>query len=404
MTRIISRTNWRQVACAALVRDVGATLGISRHATLLGLLLMMVLPVAVYAAPAREEGPPPLVTVVPVVEQDVNLPAEHVGHIEAIQEVDLRARVSGFLEQVNFKEGSNVKAGDLLYLIEQAPYQARVAAAKAVVARAEAAVSRTGRYLERLRNASVDSIPATEVDVAEADALQAAAELESARAALELAQLDLRYTRITAPINGRIGATSLSKGNLAGPESGSLAKIVQLSPIRVQYALSENDRGAVEAARAAAQQANPSNTNSLQVRLRLPDGSLLEAPGRIDFLDNRVDPKTGTLAVRAIFANRDGKLLPGQYVTVLVSQSQPREKPLVPQAAVLEDREGRYVLLVNGQDQVEQRRITTGKTIGTNWVAESGLNAGDLVITQGLQKVHPGQSVKTVIDDAAQKD
>ena len=379
-----------------------STLRNSRLAALLGLLLLMALPVATKAAPAKDAGPPPLVTVAPIVEQNVNLPAEYIGHVEAIQEVDLRARVSGFLEQVNFKEGGNVKAGDLLYLIEQAPYQARVAAAKAVIARAEAAVSRTDRYLERLRNASAGSIPATDLDAAEADALQASAELESARAALELAQLDLGYTRITAPINGRIGATSLSRGNLAGPESGALAKIVQLSPIRVQYALSENTRDAIEAARTAVLSKSPASR--LHIQLRLPDGSLLEDPGQIDFLDNRVDPKTGTLAIRAVFANRDGRLLPGQYVTVLVNQSQPRDMPLVPQVAVLEDRDGRYVLLVNGQDQVEQRRITTGRTIGTSWVAETGLKAGDLVITQGLQKVRPGQTVKTVIDDVVQKD
>mgnify|MGYP001409906019 CR=1 FL=1 len=366
------------------------------------LLLFAATAGTVAAAPAGKEAPAPLVTVTPVSVRDINTPTEHVGHVEAIQEVALRARVSGFLEQVNFREGSDVKAGQLLYLIEQAPYRARTDAAKAEVASAEATLARAVQYLQRLRNASAGSVSATDIEAAEADKLLAGARLEAARAALVLAELDLQYTRITAPIDGRIGATALSRGNLCGPESGSLANIVQLSPIRVQYAISENDLVAVKATRAAV--STGKTASPLQLQLRLPGGNLLEGNGRIDFIDNNVDPKTGTLAVRGIFENRNGQLLPGQYVTVLINESKARLKPLVPQAAVLEDREGRYVFLVDNEEKVEQRRITTGSTVGSEWVVESGLNLEERVIVEGIQKVRPGQTVKTTLAGAMQKD
>jgi membrane fusion protein (multidrug efflux system) len=372
------------------------------RAFLLGLLLSATGPCVVAAAPAGQESAPPLVKVAPIITRDINLPMELIGHVEAIQEVALRARVSGVLEQVNFKEGSDVRAGDLLYLIEQAPYQARVDAAKAEVASAEATLVRTGRYLQRLRNAAAGSVPATDVESAEADDLQARAELEATKAALVLAELDLSYTRITAPLNGRIGATALSRGNLCGPESGPLAKIVQLTPIRVQYTISENDLATLLATRAAATADKASSP--LQLQLRLPDGSLLDDFGRVDFVDNSVDRRTGTLAVRALFENRDGRLLPGQYVTVLIRARTGLLKPLVPQAAVLEDREGRYVFIVDDQGQVEQRRITTGATVEAAWVVESGLKADERVIIEGIQKVRPGQTVKAIMDGSLPKD
>ncbi len=140
----------------------------------------------------------------------------------------------------------------------------------------------------------------------------------------------------------------------------------------------------------------------MQPRIRLSDGNLLETRGRIDFVDNRVDPTTGTIAVRALFENPDGLLLPGQYVRLVANQAAEEKLPLTPQASVLEDRDGRYVLVVNMQNQVEQRRITTGVAVGNLWAVETGLSAGDQVIVQGLQKVKPGQTVKTTTVDATQ--
>ncbi|MBE0575447.1 MAG: efflux RND transporter periplasmic adaptor subunit [Desulfuromonadales bacterium] len=360
------------------------------------LMFLLTLTMEATAAPAKEEAPAPLVTVVIVAEQDVNPPKEYVGHVEAIQTVELQARVTGFLEQVNFKEGGKVRAGDILYVIEKAPYQARVAAAKARVAKAQATLNQARNYQERLQNVRTGGVSATDIESAEASELESRAELEEARAALELVELDLGYTRISAPINGRIGATALTRGNLCGPTSGPLARIVQLDPIRVRYAVSENDLVAVKMA--LADSASGKEKNLLRVQIRLPGGETLNLSGRVDFVDNLVDSSTGTINIRLVFDNPEGLLLPGQYVTVLVSRGQDKLTPVIPQSAVLEDRDGRYVLVVNAQNQVEQRRISTGATSGALWAIESGLASGEMVIVQGLQKVSPGQTVKTMIE------
>ncbi len=361
------------------------------------LLLLFPPAMEAVAAPAKKEVPLPLVTVVTVAEQDVNPPNEYVGHVEAIQVVDLQARVTGFLEQVNFKEGSDVQAGDMLYGIEQASYQARVVAAKARVAKTQATLTRAINYLKRIQNVRTGGVSATDIESAETDELESRAELQEAISALDIAELDLSYTRISAPIRGRIGATSLTIGNLCGPASGPLAKIVQLDPIRIQYSVSENDLSAIKMA--LKDSSSGQAKDLLRSQIKLPGGEILDLSGHVDFVDNVVDASTGTISVRLVFDNPDGMLLPGQYVTVLVSRKQARLQPVVPQAAVLEDRDGRSVLVVNAQSQVEQRRIKTGPTIGTLWVVDSGLTAGERVIVQGLQKVKPGQSVRIMSND-----
>jgi RND family efflux transporter MFP subunit len=352
---------------------------------------------AVAAQPDEGGGPPPLVTVTAVTERDVNPPAEYVGHVEAIQSVDLRARVDGFLEQVKFREGSDVSAGDILYIIEQAPYRAQVDVDKAKVAQAEATLTKAGRYLQRLRAMSSGLVSDLDIDNAVADELHARAQLQEARADLELSKIDLEYTIVRAPIKGRIGPTAFTKGNLVGPDSGPLARIVQLDPIRVVYSISEND---LEAVRRAIDDSLPDKKKyTLVPRIELPSGEVLKNAGYLDFMDNTVDTKTGTIAIRALFDNHDGVLLPGQYVTVLIRHSQGKQLPMVPQAAVQEDHEGRYVLVVDNEHRVVQRRITTGPVIDTQWAVESGLAAGEKVIVQGVQKVQPGQTVKTVTED-----
>ena len=364
------------------------------------LLLLALSTVLAGAAPAKQEPPPPLVMVSTVAEQEVNPAVEYVGHVEAVQEVDLQARVSGLLEQVNFKEGSDVRVGDLLYVIEQAPYQARVNAAQARMNKAQVALTRARDYLQRIQNVRSGGVSATDIESGEADVKAAEAELQETNAALALAELDLGYTRISAPISGRIGATALTKGNLCGPASGPLARIVQLDPIRVRYSVSENDLAAVKMA--LDDSSSKQKKSLLQTQIRLPGGKLLGLSGKVDFVDNKVDAATGTISVRLIFDNPEGLLLPGQYVTALLSRKQARVMPMIPQAAVLEDREGRYVLVVDAQSQVEQRRVKTGAISGQQWAIESGLVSGEVVIVQGVQKVRPGQTVKTTTVDAAQ--
>jgi membrane fusion protein (multidrug efflux system) len=328
-----------------------------------------------------------------VSEEVVNPPAEYVGRVEAVQAVDLRARVEGYLEQVRFQEGGDIHAGDLLYVIEQAPYKAAVAEARAKAAQAEASLTNARQYLERVRAVRSGAVSATDLDRAVSEEREAKAQLQETEASLEAAELDLGYTTIMAPIDGRIGRTAYTQGNLVGPNSGRLARIVQLDPIRVVYSVSENDL-------MDTRMANAGNKDEercrLVPRIRLPGGKMYPVEGRIDFVDNEVEPNTGTIAVRAVFENEGGILLPGQYVTVLLSCGEGRRLPVVPQSAVLQDREGRYVLLLDEDNRVQQRRVTTGAAVGTNWAVTSGLVAGETVIVQGVQKVQPGQIVEPV--------
>jgi len=371
--------------------------GLVSWCLLAGLFLTLAFPLfAIAGPPGSDDGPPPVVTVVPVTLQDVNPPEEYVGHVEAIQVVDLQARVEGFLEEVRFKEGNFVHAGDLLYVIEQAPYQASVRADKARVEQLQAVLTKASQYLERVRTVRSGGVSAADIDTAVAAEAQARAQFEEARATLDRSELNLGYTAIRAPISGRIGRTAYTAGNLVGPSSGPLARIVQVDPIRVIYSISENDMTTIQMAlKDAAQRLK----NALLIpHLRLPTGQTYPIAGQLDFVNNQVDAATGTIAVWAEFDNPDAVLLPGEYVTVLVTRSQPKLMPVIPQSAILEDHDGSYVLVVDDQNRVIMRRVKTGPVIGVNWAMESGLSVGERVIVEGTQKAQPGHIVKPVTE------
>jgi membrane fusion protein (multidrug efflux system) len=335
----------------------------------------------------------PLVTVAKVTEEDVNPPAEYVGHVEAIQAVELMARVQGYLDRVNFKEGSDVRANDLLFVIEQAPYRARVEANKAKVEQETANLEKARQFLKRVKSVRTGGVAGRVIDDAVTDEMHAGAKVEEAKANLKLSEIDLGYTEVRAPIKGRIGSTAVTRGNIVGPDSGPLAKIVQLDPIRVTFSVSESNLAAVKAAFGDSLQDKRSRT--MVIRIKVPGVGIFKNAGHVDFVENEVDTASGTIAVRAVFANHDGLLVPGQYVTVLVSQDRGARLPVVPQEAVQEDREGRYVFTVDMNNMVVKRPITTGPSIGAKWAVKEGLTGGEMVIIQGIQKVKPGQSVKT---------
>ncbi len=355
----------------------------------LGVLLAGLLPLPLASAQ------PPGVSIAVITEQDVNPPLSRNGRVEAVQSVDLRARVEGVLEEIHFKEGEDVQKGDLLYVIEQAPYKAALQVAEAEIKKAEAALANARQFLKRLKSTRKGAVAESDLEAAASTELQAKASLMEAEARLLQSKLDLDYTRIRAPIAGRIGKSALTVGNLVGPNSGVLARLVQLHPIRVVYSVSE-DRVFNVRLESKGQTSEALNA-SFVPEIEMPNGVMYAHTGKIDFVDNQVDSGTGTVAIRTLFPNPDTLLLPGQFVKVVVRRNEAKRMPIVPQAAIMEDREGRFVFIVDGDNTVLQRRIRTGASVGTGWAVEEGLQVGESVIVQGIQKVRPGQIVRPIM-------
>jgi membrane fusion protein, multidrug efflux system len=333
---------------------------------------------------------PPSVSVQPVLSRQVTETGDFVGRVAALNKVDIVARVTGFIGKRNFTEGQMVKTGDLLFRIEPDTYKAAVDQQAANLAKAKATEVNANLQLQRAQalvknqnvpQATVDELAATEQS-AQADILQA-------QALLEQAKINLSYTEIFSPIDGRIGIANYTVGNLVSPSTGILATIVSQDPIYVTFQASEAD--VVEYRRRVA--ASADKDPHVVVHIRLPDGSIYSHPGLTNFLDVQVQADTDTVTARALLPNPDGELIPGGVVGVIVERGKPRYALLVPQAAVLLDQAGHFVLVVDDSKKVEQRRITTGPDHGKNIEVESGLKEGELVITDGIQKVHPGQAV-----------
>lgn len=358
--------------------------------------LIMISTLFFYSTVCAQQPPAPQVRVMTIREQNIVPANEYVGHVEAIQSVELRARVEGFLEEVSFTEGDYVREGQVLYRIEPDGYAARVAMEKARVAQAEAELARAQSHLKRMQSVNPQSISALDLDNAVAAKLAARANLAAARATLEDSELNLAYTTVSAPISGRIGRTGYTRGNLVNPASGVLATIVQTAPVRVAYAISENDFNAVKK---ALREMDTPGERRLSPRLILPGNELFPETGQVVFVDNRVDTATGTITVRARFDNAERLLLPGQYVTVQVRAADPKLMPVVPQSAVLVNQGGRYVLTVKDGIATSQP-IVTGTALDRMWAVESGLQVGDQVIVSGIQKVQPGQPVTVLPDDS----
>lgn len=344
---------------------------------------------------AQTAPPDPLtaVTVTPVKLEEVADTVERVGRVQAVDDVELRARVRGFLEQRPYKEGADVQEGDLLFVIEQAEYQTAVARAQAQLARANAELDNTLRA--RNRAASLrerGNISQAAHDDAIAAHLQAQADVKAAQAELRAAELNLSYTEIRAPFAGRIGRSTYSVGDLVGPDSDPLAELVSLDPIYVYVEVPENVL--LEARRKNAELTNSGDPVPVVTpRIRFRDGKEYPHPGIVDFRDNRINPTTGTQTARAVFANPDKLLLPGQYVEVVVQIGEKEKRLVIPQASVQEDQAGRFVLVVDDANQVSIRRVVLGEQNGINYVVDSGLSEGERVIFQGVQKVRPGMTV-----------
>jgi membrane fusion protein, multidrug efflux system len=344
-------------------------------------------------AVAQGAPPPPAVTVAPVVTREVQETGDFIGRVTAVDKVDIVARVAGFIEQRNFTEGQNVKKGDLLFRIEQATYKAAVDQQRASLAKAKATETNAALQLERgkelVRN---NNIPVSTVDQRAADAAAAKADVMQAQALLEQAEINLGYTEIHSPIDGRIGLANFTVGNLVQPSSGRLATIVSLDPIYVTFQASERDILAYRR-RVAESPANEHTT----IHIKLPNGSAYPFSGLSNFLDVEVDTNTDTVRVRAQVPNPDNLLIPGGVVGVTVERGAPRLALLVPQSAIQLDQAGHFVMVVDDAKKVELRRVTTGVEQGRDIVVTDGVKEGELVIVEGIQKVHAGQVVSASI-------
>jgi len=339
--------------------------------------------------------PPPSVTVATATRQAVTPTVGFNGRIEAIHSVELRARVEGFVEKKLFEEGADVAAGDLLIVLEKDAYQAAIGEVKGQITAAEGTLRLAKIDVDRQEALVQRDVAAqARLDQAHGKHAQARGELERLRAALERSELDLSYTDIRAPIDGRIGRFAFSVGDFVSPASGALAVIVSQDPIYVTFPVSA--RELLQVRREAAERGQ--DPGAVRVKLLLPDGTVYRETGTIDFVDVRVDPHTDTVTIRATMPNQPEAggarpLVDGQLVGVIVEQTQAEQALLIPQAAIAVDQAGTYVFVVGEDDSVEQRRIRAGGPQGSSAIVLEGLAEGERIVVDGLQKVRPGERV-----------
>ncbi|AFL74717.1 efflux RND transporter periplasmic adaptor subunit [Thiocystis violascens] len=340
---------------------------------------------------ATPQMPPPAVVAVAAKSQAIEDEARFVGRVVAVNRVELRARVEGFLKERRFTEGDPVAVGDVLFLIEPEQYEAVVEQRQADVTKAQADAQNAEAQLKRGQELLTQkNIAQAKVDELQAAASVAKASIAQAKAALTAAQLDLSYTRITAPVAGRIGLAQYTIGNLVSPSSGVLATIVSRDPMYVQFPLTQ--RELLQARRDVKERGMDSK--NVVVKVRLPDKTLYEHPGRLDFVDVTTDAGTDSVILRAALPNPDGLLVDGQYVGLVLESGEPKSAILIPQSAMQIDQQGVYVLIVDGESKAQVRRVETGPVKGANIAVTKGLEEGELVIAEGIQKVRPGQVVK----------
>ena len=361
--------------------------------TLAGIALVQEAGVARASAPAG--APPPMpVSVATVTESDIAAWEEFSGRLEAVERVDIRSRVAGVVQATHFREGALVAKGDLLVSIDPAPYEAEVARAEAQTVAAQARVTHASNEHARARRLWDDkAIAQRELDDRENALREAEANLKAAQAQLQTTRLSLGYTQVRAPVAGRIGKLEVTVGNLiaAGPGAPVLTTLVSVSPIYASFDADEKTvTGALKGLSGGARPA----VERIPVQMGTSATSDTPYAGQLQLIDNQVDPSSGTVRVRAVFDNKDGSLMPGQFARIRMGQPQTARTLLVSERAVGTDQDKKYVLVVGEGDKTEYRAVTLGAPVDGLRTVLSGLKPGERIVVNGLQRVRPGDVVQ----------
>ena len=346
------------------------------------------------------QAPVPEVTVMKVVLQPVTVSEEYVAQTEAVDTVEIRARVSGVLERQAFVDGARVRKGDLLFVIDQQPFIAALAQAKASLAQAHANHLNSKQVLERVRPLVADqAISQQDLDAAVAKEAADAASEEAAQAQVTTAALNLDYTTIRASRDGVISKALLKPGGLVNASTTLLTTLYSIDPIYVNFVVSEQKL--LELQKQLKRDPADDKAGLPPLRLRLIDGSEYKYPGKLNFVDAAVDPRAGTLQLRLLVPNTEHELRAGQFVRVVVPAAQDVNAARVPQQAVQELQGKRSVFVVGADGKLAYREIDARLRVGNDWVVEGGLQADELVVVEGINKVRPGMAVKPVLQGSA---
>ena len=350
------------------------------------------------AEQGEQQMPPPEVVVEVARTESVPLELEYAARTAGYREVQVRAQVSGILQERTYQEGSQVKRGQVLFRIDPRPYQAALSRAKGALAQEQARYRQTERDLKRIRELQKKGFASeSELDNAVSNFEQSKANIEAARAEVQARQIDLDYTTVEAPISGITSKETVSEGSLmvAGdPNASLLTQITQLDPLYVNFAAPDREVERVRSGLAAG--TLKLEGEHMRVELKFGDGSTYPTEGRVDFTDSLVDRGTGTVSVRAVVPNPEQSLLPGQFVRVVVKGLSKPQAITVPERAISQGPSGTFVYIVDEQGTARARPVTTSQTAGGRWAVDSGVSAGDRVIVEGLPKVRPNAPVKVV--------